>query len=74
MCQQREVDSDIKGVFDEPLLKQWRLGNQVAALQYIAIYQKPLYVFVRRSNLSEEDVEDVMQEIWIIHELPKTFW
>ncbi len=66
MASKRAIQSQL-------LALQFQNGSASALEELIALWQKPLFYFIRRLVESEEDAWDVLQEVWlaVMRDLPK---
>jgi len=57
--------SQIDRIRSQLLVLRYRRGDDEALRELVALWEKPLFYYVRRLVKSEEDAWDVLQEAWI---------
>jgi RNA polymerase sigma factor (sigma-70 family) len=53
------------GKYDAELLKRCRKGDQTAWDELVDRYQRLIFAVPRRAGLSEEQAEDIFQDVWV---------
>lgn len=59
------MNSPIARIRSQLLLLQYRRGDDEALTELVAMWEKPLFYYIRRLVKTEEDAWDALQETWI---------
>ena len=57
--------SQITRIRSQLLVLRYRRGDDKALTELVALWEKPLFYYIRRIVKTEEDAWDVLQETWI---------